>query len=326
VIALDNLSGIPVWLSDAICRLSTGGGFATHTLYEGDQETIFAACRPVVANGIDELASRHDLLDRAIILNLLPIPEEERVGEATLWTEFQEARARILGALLDAVAAGLRNLPHVELYRLPRMADFAKWVVACEEALPWPAGGFLEAYSGNRTEAVELALEADAVAVAVKELLETREVWEGTATELLAALEQHASDQVRRTHAWPASARALGNRLRRAANILRQAGVEVEFYREPGGSEGRRKRLIRLSKRTSVPVVPTVPEKPETVATQGIAGRDVSRDVRDVCVPALGETSLPETVAGQRLRKSRDVRDAKSDLYSSGEGVEVLEV
>ena len=27
VIALDNLSGMPVWLSDGLCRVATGGGF-----------------------------------------------------------------------------------------------------------------------------------------------------------------------------------------------------------------------------------------------------------------------------------------------------------
>jgi hypothetical protein len=243
VVGFDNLSGIPAWLSDAICRLCTGAGFATRTLYEDEEETIFSVSRPVVANGIDELASRHDLLDRAIVLNLAPIPEEDRVDEATFWKEFEEARPRILGALLDAVSAGLRNLSHVELDRLPRMADFAKWVTACEEALPWPAGGFLEAYAGNRAEAVEAALETDPLAAAVKSLLEEQPAWEGTASELLSALEPHAPEQARRGRSWPASARSLGNRLRRSATFLRQAGVDLTFFRE--AKSGRR--LIKLA-------------------------------------------------------------------------------
>jgi putative DNA primase/helicase len=32
VLAFDNLSGIRDWLSDALCRLATGGGFATRQL------------------------------------------------------------------------------------------------------------------------------------------------------------------------------------------------------------------------------------------------------------------------------------------------------
>ncbi len=68
VMALDNLSGLPHWLSDALCRLSTGGGFSTRTLYENDEETLFDATRPVILNGITDVATRADLLDRAIIL------------------------------------------------------------------------------------------------------------------------------------------------------------------------------------------------------------------------------------------------------------------
>ena len=42
--------------------------------------------------------------------------------------------ASILGALLDAVSIGLRNAPNLRPPALPRMADFAKWAIACEPA------------------------------------------------------------------------------------------------------------------------------------------------------------------------------------------------
>src|SRR5207237_9906417 len=32
----DNLSKLPIWLSDALCRLATGGAFATRQLYTDD--------------------------------------------------------------------------------------------------------------------------------------------------------------------------------------------------------------------------------------------------------------------------------------------------
>lgn len=44
-------------------------------------------------------------------------------------------RPRILGVLLDAVSYGLRTVGHVQLDALPRMADFALWITACEPAL-----------------------------------------------------------------------------------------------------------------------------------------------------------------------------------------------
>jgi hypothetical protein len=54
--------------------------------------------------------SRLDLADRAIFLTLEPIGEEQRRSETELWREFEVARPRILGALLDAAAHGLRAL------------------------------------------------------------------------------------------------------------------------------------------------------------------------------------------------------------------------
>ena len=33
------------WLSDALCRLATGGGFATRELYSNEDEVIFDALR-----------------------------------------------------------------------------------------------------------------------------------------------------------------------------------------------------------------------------------------------------------------------------------------
>ncbi len=257
VLCFDNLSGVRPWLSDALCRVSTGGGFATRTLYENDEETIFDYVRPVIVNGIDQIATRHDLLDRSLIITLPVIPDGERKDEKTFWPAFKEAQPKILGALLDAVVVGLRNIDQVQLDRLPRMADFAKWIVAAEPALSWEPGGFMAAYDGKRAEAVEQALEGDTVAVAVQSFLADVDDWEGSATELLEALGDYVPEQAQKTRAWPKTARTLSNRLRRAATFLRQVGVDVEFYREPGGS---RKRLIRMNLNSSVPSVPLRPE------------------------------------------------------------------
>ena len=149
-IALDNLSWLPPWLSDALCRLSTGGGFSTRTLYLDDEETIFDGQRPIVLNGIEEAATRPDLLDRSLLVGLPTIPEADRQTEAEFWAAFDEARPGILGALLSAVAVGIANLPNIKLDNLPRMADFSLWVSACEPALPWKQDAFMRAYLANR--------------------------------------------------------------------------------------------------------------------------------------------------------------------------------
>ncbi len=142
IVPLDNISYVRPWLSDALCRLATGGGFTTRELYSDSEEVIFNAQRPTLLNGIEEFITRPDLLDRAIPLALPTIPEEQRKQEATLWPEFETARPMILGSLLDAVSFALRNEEHVKLTRLPRMADFAIWVSAAEPYFGWKAGDF----------------------------------------------------------------------------------------------------------------------------------------------------------------------------------------
>jgi len=193
--ALDNISHLPVWLSDAVCRLSTGGGFATRTLYENDEETIFDAQRPIILNGIEELATRGDLLDRAIILYLPKIEEAERREEKRFWAEFESARPLVLGGFLDAVSLALRNVDQVRLPRLPRMADFAEFATAAEGEMGWPSASFMEAYDDNRDNANEAALEASPVTDAIQSLLGSNPAVEETATELLVKLGGEVSNK-----------------------------------------------------------------------------------------------------------------------------------
>jgi hypothetical protein len=72
VLAFDNLSGLPPWLSDALCRLATGGSFAVRQLYTNEDEILFQATRPLLVNGIEDVISRPDLADRSIFLTLAP--------------------------------------------------------------------------------------------------------------------------------------------------------------------------------------------------------------------------------------------------------------
>lgn len=233
----DNLSGLPAWLSDALCRLATGVGFAKRQLYSDGEEAIFCACRPIILNGIDSIATRHDLADRSIVLGLQPIPTEGRRSEKEICAEVARAHPQLLGALLDAIACALRRKAEVRLTP-PRMADFAIFVAAAEPALGCAEGDFIKAYEGNRKELVEQSLANDPVAQAVlAELDKHNGHWEGTATELYSALTVMGGS----IHYRIKNAQGMANALRRMAPALRAAGVSVEF-RHSG------KRLIVLER------------------------------------------------------------------------------
>jgi hypothetical protein len=237
VLAFDNVSGLPAWLSDTLCRLATGAGFAVRQLYSDQDEVLFSAARPVILNGIEDIVTKPDLADRALFLTLEPIPEDRRRSVDDLWAAFDAEKPRILGALLDAVVVGLKLLPETKLPKLPRMADFALWAAACEPGL-WPTGAFWAAYCGNRDEAVEGVIDADPVASTLRSMMATKELWEGTATDLLGAIEGIATERIIKAKTWPSSPKGLSNCLRRSTPFLRKIGIDVEFRRR--GHKGAR--------------------------------------------------------------------------------------
>lgn len=250
VVAYDNLSGIPQWLSDALCRLATGGGFSTRELYTDTEEVILDLTRPVILNGIDHLAERPDLADRAIILNLPRIAETARRDEADVYAEYDRERPQILGALMTAVSAALDRLPKVRLFRKPRMADFALWATAAEEALGFRSGSFMSAYSGNRAQAVQETLESDPVSAAIAVFVDEKETegqWTGTCGELLKHLERIVGDGVKRQQAWPKTPRGLSGRLRRLTTFLRESGIEITFPDSKGSGGQRLLTIIRIA-------------------------------------------------------------------------------
>jgi hypothetical protein len=109
-VAFDNISTLQPWLSDAMCRLSTGGGFSARELYTDAEEVLFDATRPMLLNGITDVATRPDLLDRALTVALPPIPEEKRRPEAVLWREFEKARrASWARCLMPSLGRSLRS-------------------------------------------------------------------------------------------------------------------------------------------------------------------------------------------------------------------------
>jgi hypothetical protein len=248
VLTFDNVSGLPAWISDTLCRLATGGGFAVRQLYTDHDEVLFDAMRPVILNGIEEIVTKPDLADRGMFLTLAPIPEERRQPEAELWAAFEAERPRILGALLDAVVEGMKRLPQIRLPKLPRMADFALWASACETAF-WPAGTFWSAYCGNLDEAIDGVIDADPVATAVRSLMATQTVWRGTASDLQGSLGEIAGERAAKSKTWPDSARALAGRLRRVATFLRKIGIEIGFDREGKA----RTRVIHITSESTRP-------------------------------------------------------------------------
>ena len=230
VLAIDNLSHLPQWLSDSLCRLSSGGGHSVRKLYTDGDEFFLDAQRPVILTGIEDIVNRGDLIDRSVIIQLPQISDEMRVADEEVWQILTRERPRILGALLDAVSCALKKRESIELPCKPRMADFAVWVTAAEEALAWRPGSFLDTYLSNRREASEIGLESSMFFKLLCACLSPGESFKGTATELhrrmRAAIHTAAIED---TRVLPKNASKTSGELRKIAPALRQTGWKVNF-------------------------------------------------------------------------------------------------
>ena len=240
-VALDNLSSLPAWQSDAICRLSTGGGHSARELYTDLEEISLAVKRPVILNGIEDVATRPDLAERCLQIELETIPEEKRISEKELWRRLDKHWSVIFSGILDALVCTLRELPEIKLDSLPRMADAALWATAGEISFGWRRGTFMAAYRENLREGAIASVEAHPIGVAIGQLLKKENKWSGEPAQLLETLNASVSDEQRHAKNWPQNARSLGHCLRRLAQALRRAGISFERDRS-------KRRVIQLCK------------------------------------------------------------------------------
>jgi hypothetical protein len=242
IIAIDNLSGMTADQSDTLCRLATGGGFSHRTLHSDADETTLEFVKPQILNGIDSIATRGDLLDRALLLKVHK--PEIRVDASELKKQYNASQGRFLGALLDALVLALANLPKIPTSQPVRMIEFCRLGIAAENALGLSPGGFLTLYQKNRAEAAQAVMDSNPLAQALIDLMAGCTSWNGTARELLSRLRQSADEGTLKSKYWPQDEVRLGKDLKRLAPDLLKCGIEIDTIRR--GKEG--KRVIFLSK------------------------------------------------------------------------------
>jgi hypothetical protein len=230
----ENLSHLTDDMQDAFCVLATGGGFASRTLYTNAEETAIAVKRPIVMNGISVLATRQDLVDRLVHIEIEPISADKRRTETELDALFNEHRAAIFTGLLDLFASTLAILPTIQIDNLPRMADFALLGAAVYAArgVDNPTDAFMADYLTMRKESIQRTLDSSPVAAAIITYLEQHS--NGTefpsAQIALNELSAHKHDG----DAWPRSGKGLADALRRLAPALRVIGIRAEIAKKRG--------------------------------------------------------------------------------------------
>jgi len=291
----DNLTTVPDWLSDALCRAVTGEGFSKRELYTDDEDIIYSFRRCCGMTGINIAAHKADLLDRSLLFGLEDILPAARKPERAFWDEFDSMRPALVGAAFDALSRAMRLRPEIALTRLPRMADFALWGCAITESLGHGRDEFLRTLDANFETRNEEILTSNPVATAIAAMMEDQEDWEGSASELLTALDKLTA-KLRvdtRSKAWPKAANSLGRRLNEIHPNLAAVGIAIRRGERTGD-----RRLITIRRVRAASIF----------STDGPPGHDDADDD-------------PELELSQVPSSRKCWQDKTSDDHDSNDGI-----
>jgi hypothetical protein len=232
VLSLDNISYINREMYDALCSLTTGGGFARKKNYSDDEEQIFDLCRPVLLNGIS-FDKAPDLLSRSIIIELSPIPQEERKTESEIWSIVEMNKASILGGLLSILSNAIREDDKMcnERFNLPRLADFGRFSVALERGNAWEVGKITSSLKETYHSALHENAEGNPIIPIIINLIDQNGTWSGCSTDLLKAINSKGTEADKKLLIWPKTAQKLGILLKKNHNVFYSKGIQIKNCR-----------------------------------------------------------------------------------------------
>jgi len=266
----DNISIIKPWISDQLCRAVSGSGSSKRQLFTDDDDVIRSFKRCIGINGINLAATKADLLDRSIIIKLEEIAKDKRRTPEDIWKEFEEIRPQLLGYIFDILVKVLQyeeNNP-AQKYSLYRMTEFSKYGEIIARCMGYPDDEFIKVYEQNRVIQVDEIIESSQIATCLMYMMYTkygeanndyRSEWDGTASALLgefkAITDIYASANElnidTRSKDWPKKANVLRRRLNELAPTLKEAGLQITFYKEADKNRTKKIKIRKLSSASS---------------------------------------------------------------------------
>jgi hypothetical protein len=258
LVAYDNVSYLPPWFSDEICKAVTGIGNSKRRLYSDDEDVIVNYRRCVIINGINNNLTEPDALDRSVLIELERIKSTSRKEQSRVEIEFEELQPKLLGFIFDILVKTLQIKSELKMSHLPRMADFAVWGEVIARAMDYKPMEFLDAYNRNIGKQNIEAIESNQLAQAIVKFVsswydeEKKTCWISPTSKVLENLNKMAQTYNIDTSnkEWPKASNSLTKRLRSLLSNLREGlGIHVVMGRiTTGSSKNKNTSIIRIWK------------------------------------------------------------------------------
>jgi hypothetical protein len=329
VVVYDNVRIVPKWFSDEICKAVTGAGNSKRKLYTDDEDIAYNYKRCILVNGINNVLTEPDALDRSVMLDFTRISDEERREEAEVDAEFEAMKPGLLGYIFDILVKALSIKPTIKLERKPRMADFAVWGEAIARAMGCIELEFLGAYYSvlerQNVDAVEATLVGPAIVNFVGTWPQGTTEWEGSPDDLLNALRKVA-EAFRidiRDSMFPKKGNSLVRKLKPLLPDLRQGyQIDITITRDAKGEKTKSKNSTWITiNRKIPPTSPTSPPESNMSTNNGRNGGGTPPDGGDI-TSTMDEIPPPKQPENERhFDKSGDI-GGSGDIFrlSLGEG------
>lgn len=237
VVSCENITYLSSQMQDALCVMSTGGGYQKRKLFSNDEEVILYAYNPVIINGISAVVTNQDLIDRTITIELPNITKRTEITK--LRGLIEENSSLILGALLDIFVKALAILPSIELpiSENPRLIEFVTLGIAVAKVIGLSEEVFIKQFKELRQEAIARTIDASPIANALIEWSEKNTLTFPVQLQVKLLFEQVAQYRTNNTDIWPKSSKGFADSLRRIAPALRQyVGIDCQYIGKIGSN------------------------------------------------------------------------------------------
>lgn len=322
VVVYDNVRNVPKWFSDEICKAVTGAGNSKRKLYTDDEDVAYNYKRCIQVNGINNVLTEPDALDRSIMLDFTRISDEERREEAEVDSEFEAMRPGLLGYIFEILVKALSIKPTVRLDRKPRMADFAVWGEAIATAMGCKDLEFLDAYYSvlerQNVDAVEATLVGPVIVNFVNTWQQGISKWEGSPDDLLNALRKVA-EAFRidtRDNMFPKRANSLIRKLKPLLPDLRQGyHIDISIIRDAKAEKTKSKNATWITINRKIPPIPPLSPPASNLSTSNDRNSgDTASDSGDNTSTAGKIPPPKEPENDAHLKKSGDIGDG-GDIF-----------
>jgi len=229
----DNESKLSSKMSDNLCRVVTGIAISRRKLYTDNDAVSTNVKQCIILNGIENIATKEDLLNRSLIFEVIRKKESEVVPFGDLMREFEHSKPEFLREIFNVLLKAKGIYTELTDFKCTsRMAEFEKWGFAIGQVISGDGELFLKQYRANTLKQENEAIASNTLVSAIEIILNGSEKGfiELRPSDLLHKIQQIAYKEGLsiQSDTMPKDAVSVTKKLKAYKTLLQKIGIEFK--------------------------------------------------------------------------------------------------